>query len=199
MKGGLIQNMWYEVKPRDIKEDLFLEPRKDPDQEKLRKNILDDALRWRKKYSRNFKIMAPKITWPKIDDIFELNDMTYELGGHHIAHRIELYLLLAQRIQNGESWESCLQQPEDYFILVIWIESRLEPYDPPLKKIHYGHYRPPKDYEPRLIEVPPLIRLFGPTSEKIFFYANEFYLHSYARTIPLDMFTPLIVSYDCEQ
>lgn len=117
---------WFEVKPQDIDQKLFEKKREDPKQEQTRQLILE-AFAEMKKYSviygRNFKTMMPKKTWSVKTDR-QLKEMASKRGDH-IANWVEQAFEWAQRIANGETWESICNDADtaNWYRLVVWTDS----------------------------------------------------------------------------
>lgn len=114
---------WFEVKPLTIDQGLFQKERKDTKQEATRLFILEAFLVMEndpKRYGRNFKTMIPKKTW-KSKNGQNQKKMAMELGDHN-ADWVEQTLEWAQRIANGESWESICNDPDTakWYRSIIW-------------------------------------------------------------------------------
>ena len=117
------EDEWFEVKPQDIDQKLFEEMKYNPSQERTRQLILEafeEMEKNPKKYGRNFKTIMPKKTW-KFKTVAELKKMARKLGDHN-ADWVEQALEWAQRIANGESWESVCNDDDtaNYHRLVVW-------------------------------------------------------------------------------
>ena len=104
---GPTEGRWFDVNPLEIDQTLFQQKRNDWKQEPIRKLILQafDAVNKNpEKYGRKFKTMMPYKNWcsktPK-----ELEQLACELGDHN-ADLVEQALEWAQRIYNGESWQT---------------------------------------------------------------------------------------------
>lgn len=101
------EGKWFEVKPNAIDQKLFEEEREDPKQEKTRQLILEafaELNHHPQRYGRNFKTMFPKKTWEHAV-VRQVQDMATQLGDH-LADWVEQALEWAQRISNGETWET---------------------------------------------------------------------------------------------
>ena len=114
---------WFEVKPSTINQKLFEKKREDEWQEDTRKLILEafeEMKNKTEKYGKNFKTMIPKKEWAK-KTTKELKEMACNLGDRN-ADWVEQALEWAQRITNGESWESICNYADDINVyrLVIW-------------------------------------------------------------------------------
>lgn len=113
----------FEVMPLDINQEFFNKKRKDEKQEELRKIIQAAFAKLKEnpeKYGRNFTTMIPQKTWD-FQSVEELQQMASSLGDH-LADWVEQSLEWAQKIANGESWESICNLPDnsDWYRLVIW-------------------------------------------------------------------------------
>ena len=98
---------WFEVKPKTIDRKLFQERRENERQESTRNLILEafdemDNKPW--KYGENFKTMFPMRTLLS-STVAGLVEVAKELGDD-IADWVEQAMEWAQRISNGESWET---------------------------------------------------------------------------------------------
>lgn len=116
------EGKWFEVNPKAIDQRLFSKPRNNKQQEKTRKIILEAfaEMRMDSKYVRTFKTMRPKKRW-NVKNVGELKEIACYLGGH-MAYWVEQALEWAQRISNGETWESICNEPDtaNWYRLVIW-------------------------------------------------------------------------------
>ena len=117
------EDEWFEVKPQAIDQNLFEKERKDNRQEKTRQLILEAFAKMKdnpEKYGKNFKTMMPKKIW--IDKTAaQLKEMASNLGDHN-ADWIEQALEWAQRIANGELWETICNDKDtaNWYRLVVW-------------------------------------------------------------------------------
>ena len=114
---------WFEVKPQTIDQNLFKDERINPKQEETRQLILEAFAEMKhkpKKYGRNFKTMMIKKKWTS-KTIRELKLIACIMRDHN-ANWIEQALEWAQRISNGESWESICNDADlsKYYRLVVW-------------------------------------------------------------------------------
>ena len=110
------EGRWFAVNPQTIDQTLFQKERKDLTQERTRNIILrafDEVKKKPKKYGKEFKTMMPMLhrinAWAMKEtaSIKELIEMaTNYKKGTHIADWVEQALEWAQRICNGESWET---------------------------------------------------------------------------------------------
>lgn len=113
----------FEVNPKDIDQELFLEKKEDEAQEWTRQIILEAFTRLSEepeKYGRPFKTMIPEKTWSSKTEK-ELKEIANNLGDH-MADWVEQALEWAQRIANGETWEVvCNEADTEYWYrLVVW-------------------------------------------------------------------------------
>ena len=118
------ENEWFEVKPQSINQKLFKEKRKDPKQEKTRQLILEAFSQMEnnpRKYGKDFKTLMPKNSWGSKKTVTELKHLACMLGDHN-ADWVELALEWAQRISNGETWESICNNidPSQCFRIIVW-------------------------------------------------------------------------------
>lgn len=114
---------WFEVKPQDINQKLFRRKRKNEEQERVRKIIIEAFVEMKEnpeEYGRSFKTMMPEKTWDS-KTVFELKKMACQLGDHN-ANWVEQALEWAQRIANGESWEAICNDVDtaNWYRLVVW-------------------------------------------------------------------------------
>ena len=117
-----VENQWINVNPCTINPRLFEKQRENPKQEETRK-IIVDALETMKKdqqYQKAFQIYIPNKTW-KAKTFKEMEILAHKDGGH-ITNWVELALEWAQRLTNGESWESLCNDPDiaNWNRIVIW-------------------------------------------------------------------------------
>ena len=116
---------YFKINPKAIDRTLFKKRRKDFHQEKTRKLILKafaqvDANP--KRYLKPFNIMVIKNTWyPEHKTVKELKKLV-EDSGDHMADWVEQALQWAQRIANGEDWETICNTSDTakWFRLVVW-------------------------------------------------------------------------------
>lgn len=103
----------YTVDLKSINRNLFVTPREDEEQEKVRKLIQEafsEADSNPEKYSQPFETSVPDM------DILcytksKLIVLAYDLG-EHMANWVEQALEWAQKISNGQSWESICNYPD---------------------------------------------------------------------------------------
>lgn len=118
------EGKWFEVKPQAIDRMLFVEKgREDESQEKTRQRIIEAFYVMEsnpKRYGKNFMTMMPKKVWPS-KTAPELEAMACKLGDHN-ADWVEQALEWAQRIANGESWETVCNDADTakWYRLVVW-------------------------------------------------------------------------------
>ena len=101
------------VNPSAINKELFEKCRDNPRQEKTRMIILEAFDKLEKepqKYGKTFKTFMPMKTWDSKSPN-EQKELASKLGDH-IADWVEQALEWAQRITNGESWESICNEPD---------------------------------------------------------------------------------------
>ena len=118
-----VEDEWFEVQPQLIDQSLFQDIRKDSKQEITRQLILEafeELKKYPERYGKNFKTKMPKKTWT-IKTVDDLKKIACKLGSHN-ADWVEQSLEWAQRISNGESWNTvCNEKDTAYWQrLVIW-------------------------------------------------------------------------------
>lgn len=119
-----VEGKLFVVKPVKINRSLFSEERDNEEQEKLRKLILqafDRLDNEPKKYRRTFYTFKPEKTWVEPQTVCQLRKMACKMGDH-LTDWVEFALEQAQRIHNGESWESICNIPDtlNYNRLIVW-------------------------------------------------------------------------------
>ena len=119
-----VEGKWFEVKPLAIEQKLFKKKRNDARQESTRKLILEAFSEMRKnpKYEKAFKTLIPEK--PSTSrNVGELKVLASTLGDHN-ADWIEQALEWAQRISNGETWETVCNEKDTakWQRLVVWKE-----------------------------------------------------------------------------
>lgn len=117
------EDEWFEIKPQAIDKKIFKKKRKDNRQEATRQLIIEAFAEVNgnpEKYGKNFKTMMPKKTWSS-ETVAHLKEMASKLGDHN-ADWVEQALEWAQRIANGESWESIcnIADTANWYRLVVW-------------------------------------------------------------------------------
>jgi len=116
------EGKWFRVNPLAIDQNLFKEKRKDDSQERTRWHILRAfrALKEHPERNKEFKTLIPEKTWEKM--IVCRFDVEAEQLGGHMADWIEQALEWAQRIANGETWESLCNEADtaNWYRLVVW-------------------------------------------------------------------------------
>lgn len=123
-----VEGLWFEVKPLEINQGLFINKLEDETQEETR-NLINQAFvemkRDPERYQRNFKTMMPQKTWISKKES-ELEVLACELGDH-IANWVEQSLEWAQRICNGESWEAICNNPDTArnYRVVVWKNEKI--------------------------------------------------------------------------
>ena len=117
------EDQWFEVNPLGIDQTIFKNKKKDTRQEETRQLILEAFAEVKsnpEKYAKNFKTMMPKKTWES-KTVGELKEMASKMGDHN-ADLVEQALEWAQRIANGESWETICNNADtaNWYRLVVW-------------------------------------------------------------------------------
>lgn len=104
------EDQWFRVIPLSIDPKLFEEKRENRRQEETRRLILEAFAEIKinpEKYGRNFKTMIPKKTWHRVQTTDKFGQIACNLGyNYNMADWVEQCLEWAQRIQNGEAWET---------------------------------------------------------------------------------------------
>ena len=113
-----------EVNPTAINRQLFQEGRNDTKQEMTRQLILEAFVEVDanpEKYGRSFKTLMPKKTWSS-KDTEELKNLAQKMGDH-MADRVEQALEWAQRIDNGESWNTVCNDKDtaNWYRAIFWL------------------------------------------------------------------------------
>lgn len=117
------EGKWFEVNPETINQKLFEERRKDSQQEEARK-LIQEAFAAVKsnpeKYASSFKTLMSEKTW-NYKTVAELKELATILRDH-MADWVEQALEWAQRIQNGESWETLCNDVDtaNCYRLIAW-------------------------------------------------------------------------------
>lgn len=114
----------YLVDPKSINRKLFSKELSDSKQEEVRQLILEAFSMTRKepeRYNKAFKNVVPEKNWIGSKDVQDLINVAYGMNGC-LATWVELALEWAQRISNGESWESIcnISDENPYYRLVEW-------------------------------------------------------------------------------
>lgn len=121
------EEVWFNVNPLGINQELFDESRADETQEKMRKLIVKAFKEMEgntEKYGNPFQIMIPKMYWEGKNSrktVKQMKEYAEELGDH-IADWVEQSLKWAQCIANGTSWESICNKPDNtkWYRVVLW-------------------------------------------------------------------------------
>ena len=114
----------FEVNPRVIDQKFFQEKRKDVDQEKTRRLILEAFAKMDEnpeRHGKPFKTLIPEKLRRQKDVEDLMNYFPKKLGGH-VADWVEQALEWAQRIANGESWKDVCNKADTAlcFRLIVW-------------------------------------------------------------------------------
>lgn len=151
----------YIVDLKTINRSLFDTPRKDRNQEQVRNLILsafNEADKNPDQYSQPFETIIPKKEYSRKRRKDELYVLAYKLGDH-LANWVEQFLEFAQRISDGEKWESICNNPDisDCQRIIIWIDGEMH-----IIGSYYDNHSPqpayiirdfPRDSEDEKIEV----------------------------------------------
>ena len=113
----------FDVNPLAINQKLFKKEREDSRQESTRKLIVEAFSEVKKnpeKYAKPFQTLMPKKTWSS-KTVAELKELAESLGDC-IADWVHQALEWAQRIANGESWETICNEVDtaNWYRLVVW-------------------------------------------------------------------------------
>ena len=126
------EGKWFDIDPLAIDQKPFEKKRNDSEQETTRKLILEAFTVVKKnpeRYGKPFQTMIPKKTW-ELETFKELKVLIelYNSLGYSTADWVHQSLEWAQRIANGESWESICNKGDitNYYRLVVWKEGRME-------------------------------------------------------------------------
>lgn len=124
-----VEEKGFKVNPFEINQKLFKKQRKDKYQERTRQIILEafEELKEKpEKYADPFITFRPEKNWIGTKSIQELIDLAESIGDH-LMDWVEQALEWAQRIQNGESWETVCNEPDTakYHRLILWKNGRI--------------------------------------------------------------------------
>jgi len=124
---ALFEGQWFEVDPKRIKRSLF-EIRDDEADIVEAKQLISEAFKEMQKnpnkYARSFKVMIPKkVTY--IDKRFMEIINSLNEKNEHIADWVELALVWAQRISNGETWKTLHINVSFYGRFIIWKDGNI--------------------------------------------------------------------------
>jgi len=150
---GPKEGEWFKVNPSSIDQRLFENERTDKRQEDLRFYIQRsfDYLKENPENNKAFKTFIPQrdkyhYSNPKVS---KLKNFASQIGDH-MGYWWEWALMLAQRIANGESWESLCNVPDtaNWYLLVVDFSmhsrivggSRRSCYNPPSSNIDSYSY-----------------------------------------------------------
>ena len=120
------EGKWFDIDPLAIDQKLFEKKRNDSEQETTRKLILEAFTLVKEnpeKYGKPFQTMIPKKTWKFIKTRRERIEIFESIfSDYSSADWVHQSLEWAQRIANGESWESICNEGDmtDYYRLVVW-------------------------------------------------------------------------------
>ena len=121
----MMEKKVYEVNYKLINKELFSKEKKDKKQEKVRRLILEafeEVEQNPDKYEKIFYTLKPQNTWyPHYKLVKHLESFAI-LCGDHVADWVEQALEWAQRISNGESWETMCNEEDSskWSRLIIW-------------------------------------------------------------------------------
>jgi len=118
------EGKWFEVNPQSINQNLFQKRREDWRQERTRQIIQEafaEADKQPKKYDSPFCTLIPKKNWNDYKTVEELKEYAKNLGGL-MADWVEQALEWAQRISNGESWETICNNSDTakWYRMIVW-------------------------------------------------------------------------------
>jgi len=118
---GMEEDKWISINPKGIDVAIFQEERDLPEQENLRKLILQafDEARLNPKYCKTFETMVPKESRG-----LSINDLIDEsiFDGCEIINWIHQGLEWAYRITKGEPWENICENADNstWYKLMFW-------------------------------------------------------------------------------
>lgn len=106
-----------------IDQKIFKKKRNDVRQEWVRKIILEAFEQVKinqSKYGKTFNTLMPKKEWQE-KNVQELKQLANELGDH-MAYWVEQALEWAQRIFNGETWETLCNTADtsNWYRMIVW-------------------------------------------------------------------------------
>ena len=118
------EGQWFEVNPQTINQSLFKKKRKDERQERTRKLILEafaEVDKHPEKYASAFYTLMPEMKWNGLKTVAELNAYANDLDGQ-MADWVEQALEWAQRLFNGESWETICNNADtaNWYRVILW-------------------------------------------------------------------------------
>lgn len=118
------EDQWFEVNPQTINQSLFKEKRKDERQERTRKLILEafaEVDKHPEKYASAFYTLMPEKKWNDYKTVAELKAYANDLDGQ-MADWVEQALEWAQRLFNGESWETICNNADtaNWYRVILW-------------------------------------------------------------------------------
>ena len=118
------EDQWFEVNPQTINQSLFKKKRKDERQERTRKLILEafaEVDKHPEKYASAFYTLMPEKKWNGYKTVAELNAYANDLDGQ-MADWVEQALEWAQRLFNGESWETICNNADtaNWYRVILW-------------------------------------------------------------------------------
>ena len=118
------EDQWFEVNPQTINQSLFKKKRKDERQERTRKLILEafaEVDKHPEKYASAFYTLMPENKWNGYKTVAELNAYANDLDGQ-MADWVEQALEWAQRLFNGESWETICNNADtaNWYRVILW-------------------------------------------------------------------------------
>lgn len=119
----------FEVNPLTINRTLFEEPFRNKRKEKTRK-IICEALakvdKYPEKYEKAFYTLIPEKKWDIYKTVGDFMLCAKKFDGK-LADWVQQALEWAQRIQNGESWESICSTPDTEKLsrLILWKEGKV--------------------------------------------------------------------------
>ena len=121
---GPEEGKWFKVKPSSIDQKLFENKRPDEIQERLSLYIRQafKELKENPEKNKDFKVLIPKRDierYGKNPSVSKLKKFARQIGDH-MGYWWEWALMIAQRIANGESWESLCNEPDtaNWYLLV---------------------------------------------------------------------------------
>lgn len=123
-----IEGKWFDVNPETINKKIYKRRRNDVKQEQTRQFILEAFKEVEcnpNRYAAPFRTIMPEKTWSAIN--FEKSQNVAKQLQGYMADWVEQGLEWAQRIDNGESWESVSNEADkaNWYRIVMWKNGKL--------------------------------------------------------------------------
>ena len=119
-----VEGKWFRVYPKAINQQLFKEKREDSSQEETRQLILEafeKVKTYPEKYGQAFETTMPVKDWV-VKNMLELKELANTQYKGHMADWVQQALEWAQRINNGETWETICNQVDksNWYRVIVW-------------------------------------------------------------------------------